>query len=251
MRQVNDKYLRLFFNSYTYKNVYTRHIADAPNPNQGVGGMDERFVAESQLQLLVSNGLRPNHKVFEIGAGTGRLLVSLSEYLNGKDAEYLGIEIVPDLVSIANSRIARFEASSNKFRVIETGDNETPKPNFEPDFVFAFSVFTHMEAEDIVLKLQQIRAIAKPTTLGLFTFLPLEHTFGRSCFNYEMGFDTDSRYRRVRNISFTKDMAVTLAELGGWKVTSSFWGELETPYVDGHAATNQSWLLVKPNFHSA
>lgn len=240
--------LNRFSNSkYTYKNVYTKHIADAPNPNQGVGGTDEKFVAESQLALLVQNGLKPNHKVYEIGAGTGRLLIALSDYLQGDGAEYIGIEIVPDLVSIANSRISKLENRKTKFKVIETLDSETFKPSFEPDFIFAFSVFTHMEAEDIVLKLRQLLLVSKPDTYGFFTFLPLEHAFGRSCFSYEMRFDTDSRYRRVRNISYTKDMAVALAHLGGWSVVSQSWEELGTPYVNGQASTNQSWLLLKPN----
>jgi SAM-dependent methyltransferase len=227
--------------------VYTKHIADAPNPNQGVGGDDEKFVAESQLDLLVQNGLKPNHKVYELGAGTGRLLIALSDYLQGAGAEYIGIEIVPDLVSIANSRISRMKNSKTNFKVIETLDSETFRPVFEPDFIFAFSVFTHMEAEDIVLKLRQLRLISKPGTYGLFTFLPLEHAFGRANFSYEMRFDTDSRYRRVRNISYTKDMAVALSQLAGWIVVSHSWEELGTPYVDGQARTNQSWLLLKPN----
>lgn len=233
--------------SYTYKNVYTKHIADAPNPNQGVGGMDEKFVADFQLQVLISNGLQPNHKVYEIGAGTGRILGSLTNFLNGQGSQYLGIEIVPELVSIANDRISKLVSKESKFKVIETSDNETFKPDFQPDFIFAFSVFTHMEAEDIVLKLKQLKLISKPNTIGLFTFLPLEHAFGRSCFQYEMRFDTDTRYERVRNVAFTYEMATTLAELGGWSVISSSWGELETPYENGEARTNQSWLVLKPN----
>jgi SAM-dependent methyltransferase len=232
---------------YTYKNVYTKHIAEATDVNQGVGGMDEKLVAEFQLGVLTSNGLKPNHSVYEIGAGTGRILEALYPFLTESGARYVGIEIVPELVVLANKRITSFKKSDISFKVIETEDHETYKPDFKPDFIFAFSVFTHMEAEDIVIKLQQLKEISKPNTIGIFTFLPLEHAFGRSCFLYELNFDTSARYKRVRNISFTFDMAKQLAELGGWSVIDTQWAELEAPYADGVARTNQSWLVLKPN----
>jgi SAM-dependent methyltransferase len=243
---VGNQHNTLMSNDYSYKNVYTKHIAAASSPNEGVGGADEKIIAESQLKILVSNGLRSHHKVYELGAGTGRILLSLSDFLIGNGARYLGIEIVQELVSVAKQRVARLGESNTKFEFLETSDSETFRPEFEPDFIFAFSVFTHMEAEDIVLKLKQLRQISKPETLGLFTFLPLEHAFGRYIFEGEMSFGTEQRYRRVRNIAFTLDMATAMAEISGWKVLSSYWDELESPYNSGKVETNQSWLLLKP-----
>jgi SAM-dependent methyltransferase len=231
---------------YSYKNVYTKHIAAASSPNEGVGGADEKIIAENQLKILISNGLKSHHKVYELGAGTGRILLSLSEFLVGNGARYLGIEIVKELVSVAKQRVTGLGESHSKFEFLETSDSETFRPEFEPDFIFAFSVFTHMEAEDIVIKLKQLRQISKPETLGLFTFLPLEHAFGRDIFEGEMSFVTEQRYRRVRNIAFTLDMAKAMAEISGWSVLACYWDELETPYHSGKAETNQSWLLLKP-----
>ena len=61
--------------SMNLKMNYSKHIKNAPNPNQGVGGQDEKVVSEAQLDLLVKNGLRPEHRLLDLGFGTGRLLI--------------------------------------------------------------------------------------------------------------------------------------------------------------------------------
>jgi SAM-dependent methyltransferase len=231
-----------------YKKLYTRHIKDSSTPNQGVGGMDEKFVADFQLGMLRSAGLKPADNVYEVGAGTGRLLEALIPFLStDSKSKYFGIEIVPNLVEIANKRISTlWSGDSNRFRVAQVKDNETPVSD-RPDFICAFSVFTHMEAEDIVLKLIELRTISHSNTIGLFTFLPLEHVFGRACFLGEMKLNPEVRFDQVRNVAFTRDMAISLAQIAGWEIIGDQWAELDEPFENGYPRTNQSWLIVKPD----
>lgn len=234
-----------------YKKLYTRHIKDSSTPNEGVGGMDEKFVADCQLGMLRSAGLKPTDSVYEIGAGTGRLLEALIPFLNtDSKSKYFGIEIVPNLVELANKRISRLShGDSDRFRVVQVKDSETPLSDSsdKPDFICAFSVFTHMEAEDIVLKLLDLRKISHSNTIGLFTFLPLEHVFGRACFLGEMKLNPEIRFDQVRNVAFTRDMAISLVQIAGWELISDQWAELDEPFENGFPRTNQSWLIVKPD----
>jgi hypothetical protein len=240
----NNQLLENVILDYDYKKLYTKHILEAPNVNQGVGGADETEVAENQTKILIENGLTPNSKVYEIGSGTGRILESLKHFLVGENAKYFGIDVVPELVKIGNKRISSFK-DAKKYRMLECGPNEIIDPGYEIDYCFGFSVFTHMEAEDIYNKLKQLRLISNSKTIGLFTFLALEHTFGKVNFYQEADLSTESRYRRVRNISYTFDYANRIIELAGWKVITQSWNELDTTYVDGFVQTNQSYLCIE------
>lgn len=155
-------------------------------------------------------------------------------------------------MNIANERISKINNSyDQRFNVVQVRDDETPEPpdKTSPDFICAFSVFTHMEAEDIVLKLIELRKISHTNTIGVFTFLPLEHVFGRSCFEFEMALDPETRLSKVRNVAFTRDMAIQLAEIAGWALIDDYWSELNEPYENGVPRTNQSWLVLKPNYN--
>jgi hypothetical protein len=215
--------------------------------------MDEKLIADFQLQMMRDAGLKTSDKVYEIGAGTGRLLESLIPFLlKDENSSYFGTDVVADCVLFANIRITRIAPSWNsRFMVKKVTDSETPDPNFEkgPDFICAFSVFTHMEAEDIVLKLMALKSISHTNTIGLFTFLPLENIFGRACFEGEMALAPEDRFMRVRNVAFTRDMAIQLAEIAGWSLIDDYWTELPQSFEDDIPKINQSWLILKPNYN--
>ena len=97
------------------KKNYTNYIASAPNLNQGVGGQDESWVSNIQTQILKDNGLLPGDSILELGCGTGRLLIGLSEYLS-EDASYLGIDLVDSLIDVTDNRISELGLSKKKFK---------------------------------------------------------------------------------------------------------------------------------------
>lgn len=232
--------------AYDYGDRYIRHVSEATSANLAVGGREESEVARFQMEVLKWAGIQRDDLVLELGCGTGRLLLELGPYLRSSGG-YLGVDVVPELVDLTQRRLRDLALETRKFAAVRAKPpsyDPTRDLSFSPTFVCAFSVFTHMEAEDITLTLSRIVDRCAPKARALVTFLPLEHAFGRANFTEEMRLTTVERYRRVRNVSYTRDMAVAICEMAGWRVTNAQWGELETPFDNGVARTNQSWLLL-------
>jgi SAM-dependent methyltransferase len=228
-----------------YEARYQHHINSAPSANQGVGGSDEDNVAEVQLKILRDSGLLPHHKVLEIGSGTGRLLNKLGPYLS--DGSWTGVDIVPQLVEICHDRIKRLNLNESRFKVFQTSATGDYLGFSEFDFIFGFSVFTHMESEDIMNFLRNLHAVAHNQTKALFTFLPLEHAYGRLNFIHESLIPYSSRYQRVRNVSRTQQESQLICKLGGWETESSSWQERIPPNDEnGNAYIHQTWLVLNP-----
>lgn len=227
------------------KKNYSKHISDAENPNQGVGGQDEVIIAEFQTKILVENGLLPGHSLLELGCGTGRLLLGLSRFV-GNDFKYLGIDLVDDLIDLTEKRILNLSLSGSPFKTRKMNNELDYPTGAKFDFMCAFSVYTHMEPEDILNSLIKLRQIAHEQTIALVTFLPLEHEFGKVNFLQESTRRLNERYNVVRNVAMTKSQAIQIAHLADWKTTDAYWEELEDPYENGYIRTNQSWLILTP-----
>ena len=125
--------------------------------------------------------------------------------------------------------------------------NELDYPSdVKVDFICAFSVYTHMEPEDIYVSLRKLRSSAHAETIALVTFLPLEHEFGKVNFLQEAERRLEDRYNLVRNVSMTKSQAIEIGRLAGWQTVSHSWNELDEPYDGVHVRTNQSYLVLRP-----
>lgn len=234
----------LYIYNMNLKMNYSKHIKNAPDANQGVGGQDEDAVSEAMLNLLVNNGLRPEHKLLDLGCGTARLLIKAGEYLRDSGS-YCGIDLVDDLVSLSNNRIRNLSLPSSRFTALQMKDELDYPNNFSPDFISAFSVYTHMESEDVYNSLKMLRSISTQETRALVTFLPLEHSFGQVNFMQETELSIESRMSRVRNVSLHRSQATLLANMAGWNVRSMYWDELDEPYDSSGVRTNQSHLVLE------
>lgn len=227
------------------KRNYTKHISDAVNPNQGVGGKDEVWVSNFQTKLLIENGLKSDHDLLELGCGTGRLLIGLSHHLASK-ASYLGIDLVDQLVGLTEDRIKSLSLNKKTFKAKKMKHELDYPTKVKFDYICAFSVYTHMEPEDIFNSLKLLLKSAQKNTMALVTFLPLEFEFGKVNFLQEAEKSIQDRYRVVRNVSMTQSQAMQIAHWAGWGTINSFWAELDNPYENGQIRTNQSWLLLTP-----
>lgn len=227
------------------KKNYTKHIASAPNLNQGIGGQDESWVSTIQAQILRDNGLMPGDSILELGCGTGRLLLALSEYLS-EDASYLGIDLVDSLIDVTKNRIEALNLPKKRFKAQKMVNELDYPKNLKVDFMCAFSVYTHMEPEDIYVSLRQLLSSAHKETIALVTFLPLEYEFGKVNFLREVEHRLVDRYSRVRNVSMTKVQAMEIVRIAGWRTIGHSWQELDQPYNGVHVRTNQSFLVLQP-----
>ncbi|MGH9199043.1 MAG: class I SAM-dependent methyltransferase [Acidimicrobiia bacterium] len=129
-----------------------------------VGG---EFEAMGRLErdLLIAHGLRSDSSVADIGCGSGRLALPLSEYLSGAGA-YLGTDVVPELLDYARRLVNRPDW---RFELVTGLNIQAPDASF--DFVCFFSVFTHLLHEESYRYLEEARRVVRPSGKIVFSFL--------------------------------------------------------------------------------
>jgi SAM-dependent methyltransferase len=120
---------------------------------------------------LTSRGLRPEHRVLDIGSGIGNLAISLIGYLRGG---YEGIEIHAEAVAWCQRAITRrhpgfrFERADLMSRAYNPHGRllasayQFPFPDKHFDFIFLGSVFTHMLPDAVEQYLREIARLLAP-----------------------------------------------------------------------------------------
>jgi ubiquinone/menaquinone biosynthesis C-methylase UbiE len=147
-----------------------------------VGDGDYKSVGLAFRDLFIKyGGLKPEHRVLDVGCGIGRMAVPLTGYLSAK-AEYHGFDIVKSGIKWCQQAITprypnfhfthcdihnkqynphgKYQASSYKF----------PFDTASFDFVFLTSVFTHMFPPDMENYLSEISRVLKKDGTCFITF---------------------------------------------------------------------------------
>ena len=137
---------------------------------------------EGTRHELISRGLRPEHRVLDIGSGVGNLAIGLEEYLHGT---YDGIEIHPEAVAwcqrAITSRLPRFRfhradlisRAYNPRGAVSAAQYRFPFPDRSFDFVFLASVFTHMLPDAVENYVREISRVLAPGGVSVETFFLL------------------------------------------------------------------------------
>ncbi len=126
-------------------------------------------------------GLKPEHKVLDIGCGIGRMALPLTSFLSEKGS-YDGFDIVKSGIVWCNKHIAtrypnfRFEYTGLYNSLYNTSDKVDasnfifPYPANKFDFVFLTSVFTHMMPAEVEHYINEIGRVMKPGATCLISF---------------------------------------------------------------------------------
>lgn len=133
----------------------------------------EQVGKEFLNHFITLGGLKPNHKVMDVGSGIGRMAVPLTKYLN-KEGQYIGFEVVKTGVKWCKKRISSnypnfqfvhanvYNELYNKHGRIKAEEYRFPSDNNSCDFVFLTSVFTHMGPDAVSHYMQEISRVLKP-----------------------------------------------------------------------------------------
>jgi SAM-dependent methyltransferase len=136
---------------------------------------DFRDEGANLASVLVAAGLRPSDSVLDLGSGIGRVALPLTQYLTGK---YFGLDINLSGVAWCHENIS--QAYPNfQFGVInarndnyghpgELGQDRLERasipiaPDVKFDFVFAYSLFTHLDWVETEFYLRFVGARLNP-----------------------------------------------------------------------------------------
>jgi SAM-dependent methyltransferase len=149
---------------------YRQHVAgllahdDRDSALRKAIGGEWEAIGSMERDLLVAQGLQPDGSVIDVGCGSGRLAVHLSDYL--RTGSYLGTDVVPDLLDYARDLVVRPDWSF----VLADG-LVIPAPDSSADIVCFFSVFTHLRHEESYCYLREARRVLRPSGRIVFSFV--------------------------------------------------------------------------------
>ena len=145
-----------------YDSLWNR-ISGEKNSHQKAVGGDFETVGYIEFQLLKAAGLKQEDYLVDVGCGSGRLAIQLSDWLTGP---YLGTDIVPSLLDFARDLCKRPD-----WRFQETKGLEIPDSDNSADFVVFFSVLTHLTHEQSWFYIKEAHRVLKPGGRLVCSFL--------------------------------------------------------------------------------
>ena len=129
-------------------------------------------------------GLKASHKVLDVGCGSGRMAIPLTNILH-KSGSYDGLDIVKEGVDWASKAIGEkftnfnfchsniYNELYNPKGQILSKEYTFPFPENHFDFIFLTSVFTHMLTDDLQNYLKEISRVLKPSGTCFITYFLL------------------------------------------------------------------------------
>ncbi|QUX30208.1 class I SAM-dependent methyltransferase [Nocardiopsis akebiae] len=188
-RSARDLRLRLAHRDHVdyYRAVMASDAAR--DPRSAVGSRSqERWLALGRMQFdyLVEHGLRPEHRMLDIGCGNLRAGWRLIDYLD--PGGYYGIDISPDILIAAKGVLAERGLQEKLPHLTITRDltfSFLPEGYF--DVVHAHSVFSHSPIEVIDECLANVERVLAPGGFFDFTYdrtEGVEHQVLREDFYY-------------------------------------------------------------------
>lgn len=209
--------LRLFIRrlKYLIPDSYSAFVGkgDELLPPKGlifIGGGDFQRIGSLYLNRFIDlGGLKPEHRILDIGCGIGRIAIPLTTYLNNTGS-YEGFDVVNKGINWCQKRITpkfpnfQFKYISLKNKLYNTETNNLAKDFIFPykdqefDFIILTSVFTHMLPEDMENYLKEIYRVMKPGALCYATYFLLNNISKLSMVNNdELNFTLSHGYFRT------------------------------------------------------
>ena len=210
--------------SATYRELYEFHARHYEGEQAvGLGPYDQ--IGRMELDLLRAEGLRPDQSLVDFGCGNGRLAQFAIPYLKG--GHYIGIDVSKTFLQQARDRISKLipDPPCRVSWMEQPAITHFPMQDHSADMICAFSVFTHMEHEDMFRYLVDALRILRPGARFVFSCLPIDLAAAQQIFVTEAAMDLGQRWRRPRNVVTSTDLVQAVCRLAGWQVVRWYKGD--------------------------
>lgn len=172
-RRIRNRRIRAEATSHPdfYRGVMADWVT-TQGPNFAVGTPDEDqwlALGRRQFRYLKANGLKPHHRMLEIGCGNLRAGWRFIRYLDA--GNYTGIDISPEILLAARETIVeRGLEDKRPVTMLASGTGLESLPSDWFDVAHAHSVFSHTPLDVIEGYLSDMRRVLKPTGFFDFTY---------------------------------------------------------------------------------
>ena len=124
-----------------------------------VGGLWEE-VGALQAKFLVEQGLRPEHRLLDVGCGSLRAGVHFVRYL--EPGGYFGIDASPELLAAGAFELERLGLGVKKPRLLCNAEFAVESFGEQFDYAIAHSLFPHLTINDILVCLLRVGGALRP-----------------------------------------------------------------------------------------
>lgn len=229
----------------SYAELYEHH-AQCSNGSDAIGVGNTETIGQLELEILKQQGLSSETTLLDFGCGVGRLGRYAIPYLS--DGSYIGVDIAPTMIKRAKARCGLESGCQMRWL---TGDINALErlEQHSVDMACAYSVFTHMDAEDFFNHLKALRRVVKDLGMLVSSHLLLpESDDARQLFLQSASTPYAARRRKVITVVSCRQMVEQIAAMAGWQLR--VWIPAEQQYSltesASTAALGQSVCVLVP-----
>ena len=183
-----------------YLEAYARNtdLVASIDPKMAIGGIWDEM-GKHQFDFLVNHGLKPHHKLLDIGCGSLRGGLLFIDYLD--TGNYTGFDLSTEVIKAGKSSVADHNLDGKKPKLLVNYERNLEFNFLEGqqfDFLLAQSVFSHLKPEHIEECFDNLHKVMKPGGRFFFTHHPGTEFKQRSKtdFEYPKSFFIDAAAER-------------------------------------------------------
>jgi len=205
-------------NSY-WKQLSPEEIS-ASKHREFVGGLWEEL-GKLQFEFMRSQGLRPEHRLLDVGCGALRGGLFFVDYL--APGNYFGLDINESLIEAGRMELRQAGLHDKQPSLMVNSEFNASLFRTKFDFALAMSVFTHLFSNHIIRCLLEVGKILEPTGSFFATFFEAPFPGHLQSLNHQPGgvvtnFDSDPFHYSLEEMKgLAAHAGMQVRYLGDWQ----------------------------------